>query len=485
MRTRQILGALVLVLTAAPSHGQTIDTTCRFTQFVNHVLAPVDLAFGIPPTGVTARVSIDPEAGSFALDGGSIQIPPYRMAFSEARDTLDFADEVFVGTIDAAGEVIIPGVRLVICTLGTPEGTDCVPSNLCEDDKTTICIKAAGAGRGCTPGVRCRGVCARDRRQSCDRDADCAAGDRCGDGTLTPFNITLGTGTQSFKDQTKDGARLDFASGAMLLTSLGSTPRESPIIQDSGVTSMEISCTLDAVPEPVELPRAAALSVQSAKVDFGSGAPGAPDDSFTLKAVFVPRAGTSPDPGTEPLQIEIGGELGVCDGNSENVGVACNADNECILNDISPVREAKCLRRQKTLLALSIPAGRLVGNAKGSLFKIADRGGTCAADTHSPGAACVADVDCQGTCERVRAIVPATAAGAAPTHTITVKRSKKGKMKVSLRSTGLDLDGMNIQTLTGGSGAKRVDLTARLRVGALQSASSVESAKGSSKGLKF
>lgn len=485
MRRLSLMLLLALVSGGLPAHGHEVETQCRFTALANHVLAPVDLTFGIPAGSISARVVIDAEAGRFTLDGASMDVPPYDMPFSEARDSLDFADEEFAGVIDQSGEIVVPDVRFVICTGGTPDGTDCVPGNLCADpeEPSIICIKAAGGGIGCPAGVPCQGVCAGARSRTCATDADCGTGDRCGDGFLVPFTVTLTSGAATFKDLVKRGTPLDFQTGAVMLTSLGPTARESPVIQDNGITSIELGCRLDEVPAVEELPAAPTLAVGKAKIKLGKGAPGAADDLLKLKAVFTPRGGSSIDPAVDDLSLQLGARLRACDGSSKNAGQACQRDDECELNDEVPAGTvARCVLQEKILLDLVIPAGRLTPSKKGTGFTAADASGTCAVDSSSPGEACVSDAGCgRGACERIRVVQPQGAPGE---HTVTLKRSKKGALKLSVTSTGLDLDGLSIDALTS-EGGSVASVTARLGVGVLQGATVSRTPRGNKKGLTF
>jgi hypothetical protein len=477
---------VALLAPGVPAGAHEVRTTCRFDRLVNHVIAPADLQFGVAAAGVSAQVTIDAEEGRFVLHGSSIDIPPYPMPFATGLDTLDFDDVDFEGAIDAAGNVVIPGVRFVFCTLDTQEGEACVPRNVCEDDRVTICIRGA-ADSGCAPGVRCRGLCAGDRTRTCATNADCASGDRCGSGTLTPFVVTLTTATAAFRERLKRGEPLDFQSGQLLLTSLGPTPRESPIIQDSGVSSLELTCTLADVPSAAELPSAPAVERGRAKIRFGKGAEGEGDDTLKLKATYVPRGGEVPDLSVTDMTVSLGTTLSVCDGNSTNAGQVCSADADCILNDISPVDQAKCLTEEKTLLRLLIPAGRLKGNAKGTKFKAKDTKGACSAASDTPGAECTTDAQCGGAaggeCLRIKPLLPAPGEGHRPTHRVAIKW-KNGALDVSIDSKGLDLDDLALDALTDGAG-NLADVTTRISIGALQGAAATSTPKGKKRGLTF
>ncbi len=475
-----IVTILALLLPVAPAGARELQTTCRFDRLLNHVIAPADLEFGVVTTGVSAQVTIDTETGRFVVHGSSIDIPPYPMPFADGLDTMTFDNVDFEGTIDAAGNVVVPGVRFVFCTLDTAEGQECAPRNVCADDLSTICIRGA-ADNGCSPGVKCQGLCAGDRTRSCATTADCAAGDRCGSGTLTPFVITLTTGAATFRDRLKNGEPIDFQTGRMFLTSLGPTPRESPIVQDSGVASLELLCTLAEVPSPAELPSAPELRVRRAKLKFGEGAG---DDALTLKATYAPLGGEVPDLSVTDMTIGVGTTLSVCDGNSANAGQVCSADAECVLNDISPVDEAKCLTEEKTLLQLVIPAASLQGNAKRTKFKANDTGGTCDAASSAPGAVCVTDAQCSGgACMRIKPVLPAPGPDDQPAHKIAIKR-KGGALELSINSRGLNLDGLTPDALTDDAG-NVANVTTRIGLGPISDAAAISTPKSKKKGVIF
>jgi hypothetical protein len=482
MRLALTATVLTLVVTSAGSApAREFETTCHVDRLVNHVLAPVDLLLGDVPTGtLAARVSIDEDAGRFALDGGSFDIPPYPMAFSTGLDTLDFADRQFEGVIDAAGTVVVPDVHFVICTLDAEAGEPCVPRNVCDHDQATICIRGAQQ-TGCPPGVGCRGVCAGDRSRSCTTDDDCALGDRCGAGTLVPFTATLSTGTLAYQGRLKSGTPLSFQTGQLFLTSIGPTPLEAPIIQNSGQTSLELTCTLGEIPDPNALPAPATMTVKKATLKLGPGGEGAGDDALKLKATY---AGPLPDLESTDVILGFSTRQRVCDGNSTEPGAACVQDGDCVLSDDSPAGEAKCEIQDRTFVELEVPAGTLRGNRKGTKFKARDKRGTCSDDSESPGAACVSGAECVGGgCVRsIKALRPLQLPAYRPTHTVAIKRSKGGSLQVTLTSKGVDLDSPTMSTLAGGTVP---EVTTRMSFGALVSAGATTAPKATKKGVTF
>jgi hypothetical protein len=335
MGIRALLIGSLLLVAARPAASVPVPGTCQFTALANHVLAPVDLNFPIGVAGTSAAVTIDGDAGSFVLDGASITVAPYSMPFSEANDVIDFADASFTGTIDSSGAIALPGVSFTICTMGQPAGTDCVPKNLCSNDTSRICIRGVGGGTGCTAGGVCQGVCRDDRSRTCADDTGCAPGDVCGTGTLVPFTLDLTTGPTSFGDITLVGSPVQFGTGSLTLVGLDNTPPESPIIGDSGITSLVLSCTLAPVPAAATLPAPPAWTVKRGQAKLGKTA-----DSLKLAGTFSPLAGMA-DFAANDLVVTLGTSAA-------------------------------------TVLSLRIPAGALEPNANGKVLKLVDTSGRVA-----------------------------------------------------------------------------------------------------------
>ncbi len=332
MNRPAITGILALtLLAAAPGRAEVRSGSCQLTTMGNHVLAPVNLTFPIDPGSARARVTVDTANGRFSLDGSSLSIAPYNMPFSQARDIIDFADQTFDGTIDSSGTVTLRSVKFKICTLGIPEGTDCVPSNLCSNDTSRICIVTADGGVGCDGGGICQGVCSNDQARTCAGAADCPGG-TCGTGFLVPFNLDLSTGTSTFGDVMVQGVPLDFTTHALTLAGVKNTPPESPIIGDTGISSIFMSCVLD-----VPLPGPPALAVKNGQVHLGKGGASVADDALGLKASFSVPGGIDFD--AQDLVLTLGTATG-------------------------------------TVVSLRIPAGSLKANRKQTVFTLRDKSGT-------------------------------------------------------------------------------------------------------------
>lgn len=487
MRLAAIVTVLALLVPVAPARAVEVETTCRFDRLANNVLSP-GIVLGVPTSGVSARVTIDEEAGRFVLHGDSIEIPPYQMPFATtgSLDTMDFADVNFEGIIDSSGTIVVPGVDIVICTaLLDPNQGPCVPNNVCADDLSTLCLRGS-TDTGCPPGVACQGRCA-GKRQTCATDADCGTGDRCGRGSLTPFLVTLSTDVLSFRGLLKKGEPLDFQTGQLMLSSLGSTPKHSPVIQDSGITAIELTCTLDDIPVDSALPSPPVTSVERAQLKFGKGEAGAGDDSLKLKATYTPVGGSVPDLTTTEVTLGIAAAIRVCDANTEEQkrGKPCTDDSECPLDEMSLASAATCLPPQETgIFQLEIPAGSLTGNAKRTKFKAKDAGGTCSSESADPGIACATDFECAGgECVRIKPVQPQPGPDDRLVHKVTIKVGKDGSLKLSLSSSGMDLDDLSAESLDDGSGSI-ANVTTRIDLG-IQGAGVTSTPKGKKKGVTF
>jgi hypothetical protein len=407
-------------------------------------------------------------------------------ATAGSLDTMDFADVDYAGIIDSSGTIVIPGVDIIICTavLDLNPGP-CVPNNVCADDLSTACLRGS-IDSGCPAGVACQGRCA-GKPQTCATDADCGTGDRCGRGSLTPFLVTLSTDVLSFRGLLKRGEPLDFLTGQLMLTSIGSTPRHSPIVQDSGVAAIELTCTLDDVPVGSALPSSPVTSVQRAQLKFGKGEPGSGDDSLKLKATYAPLGGAAPDLTTTDLTLGIAAAIRVCDANTvaERRGKPCTADSQCPLDENSLAPAATCLPPEETgIFQLEIPAGSLTGNAKRTKFKAKDVGGTCSSESANPGIACTTDFQCSGgECVRIKPLQPQPGPDDRLVHKVAIKVSKDGSLRLSLNSSGMDLDDLSAESLDDGSG-DIANVTTRIDLG-IQGAGVTSTPKGKKKGLIF
>jgi hypothetical protein len=382
MRERTIGGGLAgLVLLAHTAGAHEVPGICRVTEMVNDVVSfgvviPISTA-----AGVDLPVTIDAEEGRFVLDARTVAALPHVNGFSPSgtRDVFDFADEVFAGTIDNAGTVVLPGVRFDVCTaVGSTlaPGSDCVPDNLCSNDVSRVCDPAAEGDTGCAGSGVCQGVCSNERARTCAGDGDCAPPGVCGTGRQVPFSMNLSTGTSTFGTFTVRGSALDFATGMLTLNAVTSTAPQSPIVQDTGVTSLRLSCVLDPVPAAAELPAPPGLTVQRGRVKLGRVGAGAADDSLTLTGVFSPLAGEA-DFAADDLVVTLGPP-----------GVS--------------------------LLSLRIPAGQLA--TRGRRLTLRDTTGVVRVTPSVPGAP-------------------------PPRHKILLKRARE-RYRVKISSRGLDLDAL-------------------------------------------
>jgi hypothetical protein len=144
-----------------------------------------------------------------------------------------------------------------------------------------------------------------------------------------------------------------------------------------------------------------------------------------------------------------------------------------------------CLPPQETsVLQLEIPAGTLTGNAKKTKFKAKDVGGACSAESDSPGLACTTDFQCPGgECVRIKPVRPEPGPDDRLVHKVAIKVNKDGSLKLSLNSTGMNLDDLSLESLGDGSG-NVANITTRIDLG-LQGAGVTSTPKGKNKGVIF
>jgi hypothetical protein len=188
--------------------------------------------------------------------------------------------------------------------------------------------------------------------------------------------MDLTTGRSTFGTNAVDGSPIDFESGELTLAFVTNTPRESPIVQATGITSLFVSCVLEPAPDPKKLPAPAGLSVSRGNVRLGPEGSSAADDTLNLSGRFTP--------------------LGVVDFDAEDLVITLGPPDV-------------------TLLTLRIPAGSMSSNRKGNRFTLRDSAGVVQVTPSVPGAP------------------PAE-------HVITVKRGRGTRHRVTVVSRGLNLD---------------------------------------------
>lgn len=344
MRTRLFVGVVALLSVGAPAWAAPVSGTCKITHMANLILAPIDSSFGVigagstnPNVNVSFNVAVDTAAGTITFDGASVTIPPYQNSFTfPPNDSFQFAATTFSGTLDKAGNVVVPDVRFTECSVGGGIGTVCVPSNLCSNDLTRICIKGASGAHGCTGGGVCQGVCLNDPTQTCADDSGCP-GSQCGLGTAVPYDQTLTTGTSHLGDVTVTGAPLDFSTGSLTLVFVDDTPDESPIIGSSGIGGLTLTCTLDPIPTAASLPvPATAWAIKLGRVKRGPTTDTA-DDTLRITGTFTPPSGGA-DFSADDLLLALATE-------------------------------------SATVLTLIVPKGTLKANARQTVFSVQDASG--------------------------------------------------------------------------------------------------------------
>jgi hypothetical protein len=384
------MGILMMALLAwaTAARAVPVDGTCTLDRLWQTTYSPVNLPpFVVPLAGEAIDVSIDPEVGSLVLDGSGLPPLHFRNGFSDAWDVLTFPPAPLAGTIDSGGNIVVPGFQFRVCTFGTCPGgggdCDCVPSNLCSNDTTHICSKIATSGElACDAGATCQGVCSDDWTKTCANDAACAPTGHCGTGSLLRLTADLTTGSATFGDVSLSGsADSVFVDGKIILVDLFATSPETPVIGDTGVTSVTIGCTLSPVPDGTALPPPPAWTPKKGTIKLGKGAAGTGDDKLALKGDFLPLAGEA-DFDSEDLVVTLG----------------------------TPAA---------TVVSLRVPAGSLVANKKGTKWKFADKTGA------------------------VVEVSPPLLPGSEPSFKLGIKKKKDGRHALALRAKNLNLDGLS------------------------------------------
>jgi hypothetical protein len=377
------------------AEAQSVPGVCRLSRLWQKVFAPVNLPpFQTTPSGEEIVVGIDPATGEFIFDMSGLPQLAFPNGFSDALDVITFPTAPATGTIDAGGNIFVPGLEFRVCTFGACPGggggCTCVPGNVCSNDTSRLCLAGVSSGElACEGGGVCQGVCSDDLAKTCAGDDDCLPAGFCGRGNLLRLNVDLTSGSDSLGEfQLVGSADSAFTDGAITLVDVFATNPETPVIGDTGITSMTLSCTLDPVPSQGALPPPPEWSVKRGIVKLGKEGPAGADDKLKLKGGFLPLGG-------------------VADFASTAVVFSLGADDA-------------------TVAALTIPAGSLSANKKGNKFKVKDKGGT------------------------IVQVSPPLPPGAAPTHKVTIKRGKDGVHNVVISSKGLRLDGLNAAEVDSG-----------------------------------
>jgi hypothetical protein len=371
------------------AEAQSIPGVCRLSRLWQTAFAPVNLPpFQTIVNGEEIVVGIDPDTGEFVFDMSGIPELAFPNGFSEALDVIQFPQAPATGTIDGGGNIFVPGLEFRVCTFGRAcpgggGGCTCVPGNVCSNDTSRICLTGVSSGElACEAGGVCQGVCSDDLSKTCAVDDDCLPAGFCGGGNLLRLNVDLTSGRDSLGEfQLVGDTSSVFTDGGITLIDVFGTNVETPVIGDTGITSMTLDCTLDPVPSQGSLPAPPSWGVVRGIVKLGKDGPNAADDKLKLKGTFQPLAG-------------------VADFATTDVTFALGVDGTVVS-------------------ALTIPAGSLSPNKKGTKFKLKDKGGT------------------------IVQVSPPLPAGAAPKHKISIKRVKETVYQVAMSSKGLRLDGLN------------------------------------------
>jgi hypothetical protein len=379
---------LVSVGGADVAEAQSVPGICRLTRLWQTAFAPVNLPpFQTIVNGEEVVVGIDPDTGEFTFDMSGIPELAFPNGFSDALDVIRFPQTPATGTIDAGGNIFVPDLEFRVCTFGTCPGggggCTCVPGNVCSNDTSRLCLAGVASGElACEAGGVCQGVCSDDLAKTCVDNDDCLPAGFCGRGNLLRLNVNLTSGSDALGEfQLVGNAATTFTDGKITLVDVFGTNPETPVIGDTGITSMTLDCTLDPVPSQGSLPAPPSWGVVRGIVKLGKQGPNAADDKLKLRGTFQPLAG-------------------VADFATTDVTFALGVDGAVVS-------------------ALTIPAGTLSANKKGTKFKLKDKDGT------------------------IVQVSPPLPAGAAPKHKISIKRVKETVYQVALSSKALSLDGLN------------------------------------------
>ena len=384
--------AAVVMLAGTVVRAQPVSGTCAITAMRQDALAPIDLNFPYTLNGESIPVEVDPSTGSISFDFGALPIMTFPNGFSDHSkvDTTDFRDEVVTGTIDAGGNVLLPHVRGINCTqgeCGTPP-CPCVPGNICSNDPQRVCAPQGTGDLACEDGGVCQGVCSNDLAHSCASDLDCGAG-FCGQGVGMRMDATLTSATTTLDTFTLVGdSSTLFSDGHLRLVDLHRTPPETYGIGAIGITSLTVECDLDPLLDPASLPPPPEWTVKKGVVKLGKGDPGAGDDKLSLKGSFLPLAGEA-DFGAQDLSVRL-----------------ATGDTEIAM--------------------LTIPAGSMKANKKGTKFKLKDKTGS------------------------VVEVSPPLPPNDAPSYKVSIKKKKDGQHQLALSAKNLDLDELNAAEVTTG-----------------------------------
>jgi len=390
---RRAWGAMVRaagigMLLASTAAAVPVDGTCTVEVLSQRAFVPQDLTFPVGFDNLVLGVTIDAEAGTIVFDGAGAPRLTFPNGFSSARDVFQFPPQDMVGTIDSAGNVLLPGLEFRACTFGVcPDGTsdcDCTPGNVCSNDTSRVCLAGtAPPDLTCDPPGVCQGVCSDDLTKTCAVDDDCLPNGFCGGGSLLRLSADLSTGFVTFGELQLVGSGIElFDTGRLTLVDIFRGNPETPIVGTNVVTSITLACVLDPIPSPDALPAASYLwSVKRGKVKLGKEGPGAADDKIGLKGAFV-----APD--------------AVADFGAADLSILLNTDDDGLIASIT------------------VPAGSMKANAKGTKYALKDKAGT------------------------VVQVQPALPPGAAPSHKVKLKRRKSGDWALGLSSKGMNLDAL-------------------------------------------
>ena len=194
------------------------------------------------------------------------------------------------------------------------------------------------------PGV-CQGVCSDDLTKTCAIDDDCLPNGFCGGGRLLRLNADLSTGFVTFGELQLVGSGIEvFDTGRLTLVDIFRGNPETPVIGTNVITSITLGCVLDPIPAQDVLPAPTYLwSAKRGKVTLGKEGPDASDDKIALKGEFV-----VPD--------------AVADFAAADLSILLNVEDGLVAS-------------------LTVPAGAMKANSKGTKYSLKDKTGANAGIT--------------------------------------------------------------------------------------------------------
>ena len=197
------------------------------------IVRSYDLDGAVPVGGLELPVTVSEATGGFSLDLSGFPDTTFTIVGVESE--VDFPATTFPGTIDSAGNVVIPGVPVNLVTHFTPD-------------------------------------------------------------TATPIDVTatlstgIATETVTLTDYATEGTPLNFTTGVLTLEGQG-TVLSAPGTPGAITAGVRLTCTLAPIPSAASLPKGPTLAGTTGKGKLGkAGATPPTGDTLTLNARLTPGA---------------------------------------------------------------------------------------------------------------------------------------------------------------------------------------------------